>query len=102
MINFNFSLMESLSDKLRYLNGMLVAPTAAEYALVKLPPWLYWAYYPIRIARWTASRTHGIVKSGDNCCKLDFFTLFDRFRNKITSPAMRPKTVLNSLAYSES
>jgi Uncharacterised nucleotidyltransferase len=50
-VGFNLPLVETLRGKLRYLHGMVLAPTEAEYTVLKLPPWLHWAYYPFRLFR---------------------------------------------------
>jgi hypothetical protein len=50
-VGFNLPLVETPAGKLRYLHGMVLAPTEAEYAVLKLPPWLHWAYYPFRFLR---------------------------------------------------
>jgi hypothetical protein len=52
-IRFTLPLLETAGDKLRYLNGMALAPTEAEFRALDLPSGLHWMYYPFRLARLT-------------------------------------------------
>ena len=47
----NLRMLERISDKLRYLRGLLITPTEAEWRRLLLPPALFFLYYPYRLAR---------------------------------------------------
>ena len=51
----NLRMLERASDKLRFLRGLLITPTEAEWRRLQLPPPLYFLYYPYRLARLTQS-----------------------------------------------
>jgi hypothetical protein len=47
----NLRMLERASDKLRFLRGLLITPTEAEWRRLLLPPALFFLYYPYRLAR---------------------------------------------------
>jgi hypothetical protein len=47
----NLRMLERIWDKLRYLRGLLITPTEAEWRRLLLPPALFFLYYPYRLAR---------------------------------------------------
>lgn len=51
----NLRMLERISDKTRFLRGLLITPTEAEWRLLQLPPSLFFLYYPYRLARLTQS-----------------------------------------------
>jgi hypothetical protein len=51
----NLRMLERISDKLRFLRGLLITPTEAEWRSLLLPPALFFLYYPYRLARLTRS-----------------------------------------------
>jgi hypothetical protein len=51
LVRFTLPLLETVGDKLRYLHGLVLAPTEAEFEALQLPPALGWAYYPFRFLR---------------------------------------------------
>jgi len=53
----NLRMLERLLDKLRFLRGLLITPTEAEWRDLRLPPALYLLYYPYRLARLVGKRT---------------------------------------------
>lgn len=48
---FSLRCFERPSHKLRYILGTFVSPSEAEYRALRLPPALYWLYYPFRPLR---------------------------------------------------
>lgn len=50
----NLRMLERFRDKVRFVIGTLVTPTEAEWHELRLPPALYFLYYPYRLARLTA------------------------------------------------
>jgi len=48
---FNLGMMDRGADRARYIALSVFAPTPREWELVRLPDWLVFLYYPIRLAR---------------------------------------------------
>ena len=48
---FCLPLFESSSQRVRYLSGLYITPSEAEYKAVNLPAWLHFLYYPYRPVR---------------------------------------------------
>ncbi len=53
---FNMALMDHGRDRARYIALSVLSPTPREWELVRLPDWLVFLYYPIRLARVTLVR----------------------------------------------
>jgi hypothetical protein len=53
----NLRMIERLGDKIRFLRGLLITPTEAEWRNLRLPPSLYFLYYPYRLGRLVGRRT---------------------------------------------
>ena len=51
LTRFCLALLESPYDRLRFLAGHYLTPSEAEYMALRLPPALYFLYYPFRPAR---------------------------------------------------
>jgi Uncharacterised nucleotidyltransferase len=56
LIPFCLRVFESRRHRLRFLAGHLIEPSPAEYQALKLPPALYFLYYPLRPLRLAARR----------------------------------------------
>ena len=48
---FCLQLLENPGQRLRYLCGLYITPSEAEYRALHLPPWLHFLYYPYRPVR---------------------------------------------------
>jgi hypothetical protein len=48
---FSMRAFERTSQRTRFLFGIFLEPTEAEYRALQLPPVLYWLYYPFRPLR---------------------------------------------------
>ena len=48
---FCLRLLEHPGQRLRCLSGQYLTPSEAEYRVMRLPPWLYFLYYPLRPIR---------------------------------------------------
>ena len=53
---FNMALMDRGRDRARYIALSVLSPTPREWELVRLPDWLVFLYYPIRLVRVTLLR----------------------------------------------
>jgi Uncharacterised nucleotidyltransferase len=53
---FNMALMDRGRDRARYIALSVLSPTPREWELVRLPDWLVFLYYPIRLVRVTLVR----------------------------------------------
>jgi hypothetical protein len=49
--SFILQVLERPEQRLRYLLGSVMTPSEAEYDVVRLPPFLFFLYYPLRILR---------------------------------------------------
>jgi hypothetical protein len=49
--SFILQVLERPEQRLRYLAGSVMTPSEAEYNLLRLPPFLFFLYYPLRILR---------------------------------------------------
>jgi hypothetical protein len=50
-VRFNLPLIETIQGRIRYIHGMILAPTAAEFRVLQVPVFLYGIYYPFRAVR---------------------------------------------------
>ena len=57
---FNLSMMDRSVDRARYIALSVLSPTEREWELVRLPDWLVFLYYPIRIVRVTWLRVRSL------------------------------------------
>jgi Uncharacterised nucleotidyltransferase len=53
---FNMAMMDRGRDRARYIALSVLSPTPREWELVRLPDWLVFLYYPIRLVRVTLLR----------------------------------------------
>lgn len=53
---FNMAMMDHGRDRARYIALSVLSPTPREWELVRLPDWLVFLYYPIRLVRVTLLR----------------------------------------------
>jgi hypothetical protein len=53
---FNMAIMDHGRDRARYMALSVLSPTPREWELVRLPDWLVFLYYPIRLVRVTLLR----------------------------------------------
>ncbi len=54
---FNLAMMDRRRDRAKYIALSVLSPTQREWELVRLPDWLVFLYYPIRLARVLLLRT---------------------------------------------
>ena len=57
---FQLYMLDRRADKLRWFAAALLAPSENEYALLRLPPWLRFLYWPLRLLR-LASKWIGLL-----------------------------------------
>jgi hypothetical protein len=57
---FNMAMMDRGRDRARYIALSVLSPTPREWELVRLPDWLVFLYYPIRLVRVTLLRVKSI------------------------------------------
>ena len=54
---------EYVGHRLRFVFGLFIQPSEADYRILQLPPALYWLYYPFRFLRLTAKYSGRWTKS---------------------------------------
>ena len=57
---FNMAMMDRGVDRARYIALSVLSPTEREWELVRLPDWLVFLYYPIRLVRVTLLRVRSL------------------------------------------
>jgi hypothetical protein len=57
---FNMAMMDRGRDRARYIALSVLSPTPREWELVRLPDWLVFLYYPIRLVRVSALRIRSL------------------------------------------
>ena len=48
---YTLRLLETTAQRLRCLTGLYLTPSEAEYRALRVPPWLFFLYYPLRPSR---------------------------------------------------